>query len=284
MRRKRLLSIILALLLAVQIGYAADLETPSSEEGQPPAAEDPVPEAPEVPETPEDPETPEVPEDPAPPEVPDTPEPPETPEDPDTPDTPTEDPEPAEDPAEGDPEEDLEEGTVDEPQEEPELPVINVAVPSSGRVVVNPYGLAVATDTGTSYDQVVHTPQVLTNLSNVPVQVDARVVGTAAGGAYFVPAPPLADEPGKAVFMYVEFQPGPAIWSGWYSDAANQLLVTAEGTEKAGVMTLEVQQEGWFHLSGAAAPTSGWTWTEEDTVDVTVAFTFVPAIAEVYDY
>ena len=282
MKGKRLISILLALLLAFQTGYTADLEPPPAEGTEPPAAED-VPADPVPPEASEDPAAPEAPVLPEAPEEPEAPEIPEAPADPPPAEAPEEDPA-EEDPAEPGPEEAPETDPVPEDEPKPELPVVNVVIPSGGRVVVNPYGLAVATDAGTSYDQVVHTPQVLTNLSNVPVQVDARVVGIAAGGAYFVPAPPTADEPGKAVFMYVEFQPGPAIWSGWYSDAANQLLVTAEGTEKAGVMTLEVQQEGWFHLSGAAAPTSGWTWTEEDTVDVTVAFTFVPAIAEVYDY
>ena len=73
-----------------------------------------------------------------------------------------------------------------------EPPVINVLLPGGGRVVANPYGLAVPTEYGVSREPVVHTPQALTNLNDFPVTVNAAAAGTITPGseAVFVSAPP----------------------------------------------------------------------------------------------
>ena len=72
-----------------------------------------------------------------------------------------------------------------------EPPVINVLLPGGGRVVANPYGLAVPTEYGVSREPVVHTPQALTNLNDFPVTVNAAAAGTVTPGseAVFVSLP-----------------------------------------------------------------------------------------------
>ena len=206
MKKRKLISIILALLLALQWITPAM----ASEEDIPPELGEAV-ETPEV--LPEDP-TPEEPEDTQPPE-----------------DVPPEEPQPPEDVA--GPEDIQEPEPEDEPLEDP-VPLedlIDVLVPSSGELVINPYGLEVDMDGGVSTDQIVHSCQTLINLSDFPVIVDVSVTGTipAESGAGFVSAPPAQDAPGKDVFLYAEFQPDPSVWVGEYWGLPYQVLADASG-------------------------------------------------------
>ena len=53
-------------------------------------------------------------------------------------------------------------------------PVIQVSVPASGRIGLNPYHMDIPTSAGTSADQIVHEPQIIINGSDFPVRVSAR--------------------------------------------------------------------------------------------------------------
>lgn len=292
MRRKRLLCICIALaLLLVAPARAAEGTTEGTtvtETAPVNPAPEPTEEVPEIPgdlpaETPDLPEeTPEVPEVPAEgPELPgndgsEDPAPAESGEPaagevPDGGEAPGEDaPEQSGEP-EGEPEE--------ESQEESEVGgTINVLVPTGGRVTVNPYRLPVATPWGATNEQVVHEPQALVNLSEVPVQVDAWAIGAfdGPGTAVFVPAPPAAGEVDKEIFMYAEFQPFPGQWTGGYGNFDNQLLITGWGESKADMLTLAPGGEGYFRLSGAMTDSPAEMWEEEDAVDVTFVFSFFP--------
>ena len=271
MKKRNLISIILALLLALQ------WITPAlaSEEDIPPEPGEAV-EAPEVlPEVPapEEPEDTQPPEDvSAPDDIPDIPQPPE--------DVPPDESQPPEDVA--DPEEDIQEPEPeDEPLEDPEpdpVPLedlINVLVPSSGELVINPYGLEVDIDGGVSTDQIVHSCQTLMNLSDFPVIVDVSVTGTipAESGAGFVSAPPAPDAPGKDVFLYAEFQPDPSVWVGEYWGLPYQVLADASSEN---VLTLEARGEGYFRMFGTMSVYPEEPWSDTDTFGAVLSFTFTP--------
>lgn len=168
--------------------------------------------------------------------------------------------------------------------DEPEPAVINVQVPASGRVVINPYYMEVAVSYGETTEQIVHEPQVLTSGSDFPVLVSARAVGTLHYGseARFTAAPPAPDAPDKQIFMYVEFQPADFLWSYAFSDAPNQLLVTDWGMEKENVLTLEPFGAGYFRLFGSMTDYPDTMWGEIDAPNVTLAFTFA-SMADVMD-
>lgn len=168
--------------------------------------------------------------------------------------------------------------------DEPEPAVINVQVPASGRVVINPYYMEVAVSYGETTEQIVHEPQVLTSGSDFPVLVSARAVGTLPYGseARFTAAPPAPDAPDKQIFMYVEFQPADFLWSYAFSDAPNQLLVTDWGMEKENVLTLEPFGAGYFRLFGSMTDYPDTMWGEIDAPNVTLAFTFA-SLADVMD-
>ncbi len=258
MKKRKLISIILALLLALQ------WITPAlaSEEDIPPEFGEAV-EAPEVlPEEPPEAPAPEEPEDTQPPEdvPPDESQPPEDVTGPDDIQEPEPEDEPLEDP---------------EPDPVPLEDLINVLVPSSGELVINPYGLEVDMDGGVTTDQIVHSCQTLINLSDFPVIVDVSVTGTipAESGAGFVSAPPAQDAPGKDVFLYAEFQQDPSVWVGGYWGLPYQVLADASGEN---VLTLEAGGEGYFRMFGAMSVYPEEPWSDTDTFGAVLSFTFTP--------
>ena len=268
-----------------------------------------TPAEPETPETPEMPEVPEVPENPEPsePEIPETPEIPENPENPETPSLP-EAPvtPPGEDPTQPPawilpPEEtpsvpalpgegELPALPPESPIAEEEPPVIEVLVPSSGQVIINPYCLPVELDGQTSTDQIVSAPLILENRSTIPVSVSASVTGTVPPGSdvSFAAAPPMPDSPVKEIFLYAEFHavPEPAFqpsWSGLYSDSTNQLLVGGfQSTAKTDILRLEASGAaysfGALRLFGSAAVSPMAPWQAGDDIQATFMFSFTPIV------
>ncbi len=275
MKKRNLISITLALLLALQ------WITPAlASEGDLPPEPGEAVEAPEIlPEEPPEDPAPEEPEDTQPPadepglddDIPDTPHPPE--------DVPPDEPQPPEDVT--GPDDIQEPGPEDEPLEDPEpdaVPLedlINVLVPSSGELVINPYGLEVDIDGGVTTDQIVHSCQTLINLSDFPVIVDVSVTGTipAESGAGFVSAPPAQDAPGKDVFLYAEFQQDPSVWVGEYWGLPYQVLADASGEN---VLTLDAGGEGYFRMFGAMSVYPEEPWSDTDTFGAVLSFTFTP--------
>ena len=244
-------------------------------EGEEIPGETPAP-APEEPPVPAEPEIPDVPVGPVPedPEIPAEP----APEDPVPPDNPEAPPAP---PAEEAPPPAEEEEPV-EPEPEPEPPIINVIVPESGQVIINPYRMPVDLGEGKVQEQIINPMQTLVNLSTVPVQVDAWAVGTISpeSRAQFVNLMPAPDARAKEIFMYAEFQNAPAMWSGWYGDMPNQILISAFGMSKANVLTLDPGAEGYFRLFGSMTDFPAEMWDAVDAPNVTVTFSFMPILPE----
>lgn len=261
-----------------------------------PPAEPETPETPEVPENPEPsepeiPETPEVPENPENPETPSLPEAPVTPpgEDPTQPPAwilpPEETPSVPALPGEGE----LPALPPESPIAEEEPPVIEVLVPSSGQVIINPYCLPVELDGQTSTDQIVSAPLILENRSTIPVSVSASVTGTVppGSGVSFAAAPPMPDSPVKEIFLYAEFHavPEPAFqpsWSGLYSDSTNQLMVGFQSAAKTDVLRLEAGGTacsfGAMRLFGSAAVSPMVPWQAGDDIQATFVFSFTPIV------
>lgn len=154
--------------------------------------------------------------------------------------------------------------------------LINVVVPSTGQMVINPYRLAV--NSGEATDQIVHAPQVLVNLSDFPVIVNVAVTGRipADSEAAFVSAPPSLDAPDKNVFLYAEFQNQFDWWEGAYYGLPNQVPVTEWGVEGDGVLTLPAMGEGYFRLFGNMSGAPESPWSDTDTFGAVLTFTFAP--------
>lgn len=160
-----------------------------------------------------------------------------------------------------------------EPMETAELEdmMIDVVVPTTGEIVLNPYRLEVEECDG-STAQIIHQPQPLSNQSAFPVEVNVSIVGTVAEGseAAFVYGTPRRGE--KEVFLYAEFQNDPDGWLETYTGAPNQLIAAEERSDSEYVLTLEAEGEGYFRLSGAMA--EGIAWEDTDTFGAVLVFTF----------
>lgn len=156
--------------------------------------------------------------------------------------------------------------------------LINVIVPSTGHMVINPYRLAVRPDGVETTAQLVHAPQALTNLSDFPVTVNVTASASLPreSEAVFVHAPPAPDAKAKEVFLYAEFQERPDWWEGAYLDLPNQLPVNPRGASAGNVLTLDAQGEGWFRLFGALASSPASAWSDTDTFGAVLTFTFAP--------
>lgn len=167
--------------------------------------------------------------------------------------------------------------------------MIEVLVPSSGQVIINPYCLPVELDGQTSTDQIVSAPLILENRSTIPVSVSASVTGTVppGSGVSFAAAPPMPDSPVKEIFLYAEFHavPEPAFqpsWSGLYSDSTNQLMVGVQSAAKADVLRLEAGGTacswGALRLFGSAAVSPMVPWQTGDDIQATFVFSFTPIV------
>ena len=269
----RILAMFLTLTLVVPV-FASEAEPPPSETTAPVAVsapeETPAPEeipapgeAPASEETAVPGETPAPVETPVPEEVPplaDTPVPEESP-------TPEEIPVPGEAPAS--------EETPAPASDDSSL--IHVTVPAMGRIILNPYGMAVETSDGTSRSQVICETMTIANESEVPVAVSASVVGHISewSSMEFVSAPPPPDAREKAVFLYAEFQNDAGAWWNSYKDEENQILVSAAASEEKDVLTLAAgPSEGVFRVFGATSVSPNDPWCSDDAVSVTLTFSF----------
>jgi hypothetical protein len=169
----------------------------------------------------------------------------------------------------------------------PETPddLIEVTVPTTGQITINPYRMHVVVDaeTGeTSRDQIVHQAQTLVNHTDFPVAVNVSLSAAfpAASSARFVTAPPDRSSLEKDVFLYVEFQNDPDQWLDGYVGADNQLIVTDQVMDAENVMTLAPNGQGSFHFSGAMAAGDYPMWSADDAFSVNMVFSFTSLYTE----
>lgn len=154
--------------------------------------------------------------------------------------------------------------------------MIDVLVPGSGQIIINPYRLEKILDGGTTTAQIIHQPQALMNCSDIPVLVNVSVKGTVPeeSSVFFVSAPQPEEIQQKWVFLYVEFQSDMEWWRDSYNGAANQVLVAADVAEARGVLVLEPWSEGFFRFSGNMSAVGDYTWIAEDTFGAVLVFSF----------
>lgn len=259
-------------------------ETPDDPEGPDGASQPETPEVPETPEPPAAPEEPSVPENPDAPENPPAPEVPVVPEDPSLPPVqppvqlPEQVPPVVQPPVEA---------PVQVPQAEPSI--VDVVVPDTGTVIINPYGLPVEIDGRETTEQIAGSTMLLENRSNVAVDVSVNAVGTALGGVVFAGQPPAENALEKELFLYAEFHAteaygGAADWQGFFSGTPYQVPITWSYSTAQNVMRLEAAglaySWGAARLFGSVAAYPAQPWETGDGFHVNLAFTFTPVIPE----
>lgn len=185
-----------------------------------------------------------------------------------------------------------------------------VSVPSTGKAVINPYGLPIAlSETYSISGQGISNAAPLTvqNRSAVPLSVDVSITGAATGNFAFETGTALSTtETANKGLVKFEMFPAPALTEttlenedtliGGFAalDSANALpsggvqIKGATGTPDAAtnIMTLREGDENgslqaggaaYFRLTGEAAKKPTTAWAATDGFTATIAFTFSPS-------
>lgn len=176
------------------------------------------------------------------------------------------------------------------------MPVIKVTVPSTGSVYLNPHKLSVSIDGEGRYDQIICTPCIIANESDIPLKVDVKVTGKINPGSDMELATSSTKDStstSKRTFVYFEIQstdtrsPRDVYWDDEYDKSKHIVISSAEeGKSKKNVLTLapktpdgKMAEEGGyaaFRLTGDAIEAPKNAWTAKDGLSVEVAFTFTP--------
>ncbi len=155
-------------------------------------------------------------------------------------------------------------------------PEINVLVPETGEVVINPYCMEVEVDGELVRDQVSSPVYTIENNSEVPVMVDAAAQASfyKNSGASLVSRVPDKDAAQKELFLYLELQSEYNMWEPSYSDASNQMLIGNGEIRKTGMLAVDAAGQAYLRFSGAASPNPQESWSADDGLNVTLIFTF----------
>lgn len=174
------------------------------------------------------------------------------------------------------------------------LPTIDVTVPGSAWIFLNPYKVPVLIDEGETNDQIICAPCYIMSQSDVPLDVDVKVTGAVYPDSDMTLAAFSTRGSGssrKSAFVYFEIQSADLLTGGveWDDafDANKHIVITdsAAGAAKKNVLTLSATTvygeltDGCFaafRLTGDAVAVPSTPWTVEDGLNVEIAFTFTP--------
>lgn len=167
-----------------------------------------------------------------------------------------------------------------------EISLVEVTVPQTGRIILNPYGLPTEIGGETTREQIASETMPIINNGDTPVIISARAAGWISGQSsmVYVTAPPMEDTLEKEIFLYAEFQKEDDGWLGSYSGEDNQILITEGISAVQEVLTLDAASQGMFRMFGATAVSPAEPWCAEDSVSVTFTFTFTPVETEWIEY
>ena len=167
------------------------------------------------------------------------------------------------------------------------LPTIEVVVPTTGQVYINPTRLSINLGHKIDNGQIISTPSAIENQSEVPVKVNADVTCTIKSGSNIQlesSSTAGSSSQEKKAFIYFEIQatsdPETVSWDGAYN-AAKHMLIQPGTQSRKELTTLAAgdggKRYGAFRLTGdcIASPESPWKTT--DGVKLNIAFTFTPS-------
>lgn len=171
------------------------------------------------------------------------------------------------------------------------LPEIQVTVPATAEVYINPFEIPVEIDGASITEQIVSTPASIENRSDVPLKVTVAVTGgiKAASSMRLVTSSTRGGTSRtKSAFVYFEIQASnsasSAVWDSTFNSTKHIVVRDGEGRPVKDVVTLDQAGKpnhfGVFRLTGDCVPTPRDAWTEDDGIDVKIAFTFTPLMRE----
>lgn len=164
----------------------------------------------------------------------------------------------------------------------PKVPTINVVVPKTASVVVNPYQMSVGEGAAASQDQIISATSYITNKSDIKLNVGVSVTGKAGSGVTLASATAVSE---KTNSVFLKFginnsadNTSPLDFSTL--PAANTVVVSATKQDITGLELAATTESApnylAFAVTGDAATAPDKPWTAAMTVTTTVAFTFTP--------
>lgn len=168
------------------------------------------------------------------------------------------------------------------------MPEVKVSVPATGKLLINPYAMAVNMEDDIVRDQIVSIPGCILNESPVPLQVDVSVIGAVKDGSDMSLSSFTTKDSGsnkKRAFIYFEIkasdteEPASSIWDNDY-DPEKHVIVRTTMKSKKNIVRLGAAETkgcyGAFRLTGDCVATPKIPWAEADGIDVEITFTFTP--------
>lgn len=179
---------------------------------------------------------------------------------------------------------------------ETRVPIVEVTVPDSASVYINPYELPVDIGAGRkNYGQIISTPACVSNYSDVAIRMDLAVTAHVREDSTMTlsTSPTGGGGTQKRAFIYLEFQQTDTSrftdvqWDSAYSASKPTHVVLRDGVTviRNNLMKLppmtpkgKVAPGGYapFRLTGDAVASPTDEWTTDDGIDVRIAFTFTP--------
>lgn len=169
-----------------------------------------------------------------------------------------------------------------------QAPKIEVVVPTTAEVVINPYRLPVAIGSAETDAQIMSSPACIQNKSEVPVSVSVTAIGAVKEGSDMRLSSVTTQGTtltSKSAFIYFEMQPADSAdpddvyWDDGF-DAKKHLIIRTTAKTMKNIVSLGMDGDygcfGAFRLAGDCVANPRKPWTEDDGIDVTISFTFSP--------
>lgn len=171
-----------------------------------------------------------------------------------------------------------------------QAPRIEVVVPATAEVVINPYRLPVSIGSDETDAQIMSSYACIQNKSEVPISVSATVIGAVKAGSDMRLSSVTTQGTtltSKSAFVYFEMQssdssdPDDVYWDDEF-DAQKHIVVRTTAKTMKDIVSLGMDGDygcfGAFRLTGDCVANPRKPWTENDGINVTISFTFSPLV------
>ena len=165
------------------------------------------------------------------------------------------------------------------------LPEIQVTVPATAEVYINPFEIPVEINSAMISQQIISTPAAIENKSKVPLSVEVTLTGELWADSDMRLLPySTKGATSKAAFVYFEIHGSsgttPAAWDEEFDAAKHAVLREGEGRPVKNIAILDQADKpnhfGAFRLTGDCVPSPRFPWTDADGLNAKIAFTFIP--------
>lgn len=162
--------------------------------------------------------------------------------------------------------------------EEDDNPIINVVLPASISVVINPYNLKVVDESDFHYS--ISSPEYsIKNYSNCDVSVIATVSASTEGGIVLSPYNLSGNETEFTAFAYIEATNESNVYSDNYNNGANQIAFSNEVVSKEILMLADGsngETVGYFRIKGQAVLPDGAQYSDQAMLNMVITFDIDP--------